>query len=40
MGWACGMYGEKRNICRVMSGMSEGKRRKRRWEDNIKVVHK
>ena len=26
--------------CRVMLGKSEDKRRKRRWKDNIKVVHK
>jgi hypothetical protein len=34
------MYGEKRNVFRVMLGKSEVKRGKPRWVDNIKMVLK
>jgi hypothetical protein len=41
MGRACKRHGEKRNAYRVSVGKTEGKtplgRRRRRWEDNIKM---
>jgi len=41
MGGACGTYGFRRSVCRVLVGRFEGKRllgRPRcRWEDNIKI---
>ena len=41
MGWACSMYGERIDIYRVLMGKPDGKRplgrRRRRWEDNIKM---
>jgi len=41
MGGACGAYGERRGVHRVLVGKPEGKRplgRPRlRWEDNIKM---
>jgi len=43
MGGACSTYGERRGVCRVLMGKSAGKRPlggpRRRWEDNIKMVH-
>jgi hypothetical protein len=40
MGWACGAYGERRGVHRVLVGKPEGTRPlgrpRRRWEDNIK----
>ena len=42
MSGECSMYGEKRDIYRVLVGKPEGKRPlgrpRRRWEDNIKTV--
>jgi len=29
--------GQKRGICRILVGKPEGKRHRRRWEDNIKM---
>jgi len=37
MGWACGTYGEGRGVHKVLVGKPEGKRPRRRWEDNIKM---
>ena len=41
MGWACGMYGERRGACRVLVARPDGKgplgRRRRTLEDNIKM---
>jgi hypothetical protein len=41
MGRACNMYGEKREVCRVLVRKREGGRPlgrpKHRWEDNIKM---
>ena len=41
MDWACGVYGERRGVYRVLVGKPEGKRPlgrpRRRWEDNIKM---
>jgi hypothetical protein len=41
MGWACGTYGEGRDVHRVLVVKPEGKRSlgrpRRRWEDNIKM---
>jgi len=41
MGVACGAYGERRGVHRVLVGRPEGKRPlgrpRRRWEDNIKM---
>ena len=41
MGGACGVYGEGRDVHRVLVGKPEGKgplgRPRRRWEDNIKM---
>ena len=37
MGGACSAYGERRDVNRVFVGKPEGKRPKRRWEDNIKM---
>jgi hypothetical protein len=41
MGRACRMYGERRDIYRVLVGKPEGKRPRERlrhrWEDNIKM---
>jgi hypothetical protein len=40
MGGACGTYGERRSVYRVLVGKPERKRplgtHKSRWEDNIK----
>jgi len=42
MGWACGMYGERKGAYRVLMGKPEGKRPlgrpKYRWEYNTKNV--
>jgi hypothetical protein len=35
VGWTCGTHG--RGVYRVLIGRSEGKRPRRRWEDNIKM---
>jgi hypothetical protein len=39
--WTCGTHGEGRGAYRVLVGRLEGKRplgrRRRRWEDNIKM---
>jgi hypothetical protein len=41
MGGACGVYGEEREVHRVLVGKPEGKRPLGRhilkWEDNIKI---
>jgi len=41
MDGACGAYGERRGVHRVLVGKPEGKRplgrHRRRWEDNIKM---
>jgi len=41
MGGACSAYGERRGMYRVLVGKPEGRRllgrRRRRWEDNIKI---
>jgi hypothetical protein len=41
MGGACGTYGERERVHRVLVGKPEGKRPlgrpRRRWEDNIKM---
>jgi len=41
MGWACSAYGARRELYRLLVGKPEGKRpvgrRRRRWEDNIKM---
>jgi hypothetical protein len=41
MGGACSTNGEKRNACRNLVGIPEGKkplgRHRHRWEDNIKM---
>jgi len=41
MGWACGAYGEEREVYRVLVGKPEGKRPmgrpRRRWVDNIRM---
>jgi len=41
MDWACGVYGERRGVYRVLVGKPEGKRPlgrpRRSWEDNIKM---
>ena len=41
MGGSCSAYGERRDVYRVLVGEPEGKRpvgrRRRRWEDNIKM---
>jgi hypothetical protein len=41
MGGACSTYGERSGVYRVLVGKPEGKRplgrRRRRWENNIKV---
>ena len=41
MGRACGTYGEKRGVYRVLVGKPEAKRQlgrpRCRWEDNIKM---
>jgi hypothetical protein len=41
MGGACGTYGERRGVYRVLVGKPKGKRplgrHRRRWEDNIKM---
>ena len=41
MGWACSTYGKRRGLYRVLVEKPEGKRplgrRRRRWEDNIKM---
>ena len=38
---SCSTYGERRGVCRVLVGKSEGKRAlgrpRNRWEDNIKM---
>jgi hypothetical protein len=40
MGWACGTYGGRRGVYRVLVGKPEGKRPlerpRRRWDNNIK----
>jgi len=42
MGGTCSMYGERRDVYRVLVGKPEGKRPlgrpRRRWEDNITVA--
>jgi hypothetical protein len=30
---------EKRNACRVLVGKPEGRRTRRRWENNIRICH-
>jgi len=37
MGWACGAYGEEREVYRVLVGKPEGRRPRHRWVDNIKM---
>ena len=41
MSGACTGYGERRDVCTVLVGKTEGKRPlgrpRRRWEDNIKM---
>jgi len=41
MGWACGAYGEKRGVYRVLVGKPMGRRPlgrpRRRWVDNIRL---
>jgi hypothetical protein len=41
MGRACGTHGKKRNAFRVLMGKPKGEiplgRRRRKWEDNIKM---
>ena len=41
MGWACGAYGMRRWVCRVLVGKPEGRRSlgrpRRRWVDNIRM---
>jgi hypothetical protein len=41
VGWTCGTHGEGRGVYRVLVGRPECKRplgrRRRRWEDNIKM---
>ena len=37
MGWTCGTYGGRRGVHKVLVGKPEGKRPRRRWEDNIKM---
>ena len=41
MGWACGAYGRRKGVCRVLVGKSEGRRPvgrpRRRWVDNIRM---
>jgi hypothetical protein len=37
MGEACSTYGERRGLYRVLVRKPEGKRPRRRWEDNIKM---
>jgi hypothetical protein len=41
MGEACSAYGERRGVCRVLVGKSEGNRPmgrlRSRWDDNIKM---
>ena len=41
MGGACGAYGEKRGIYRILVGKPDGRRPlgrpRHRWEDNIKM---
>jgi hypothetical protein len=37
MGGACSAYVEGREVCRVLVRKPEGKRPKRRWDDNIKA---
>jgi hypothetical protein len=43
MGRACSTHGEKRNAYRISVVKPEGKRspvrRRRRWEDNIRMPH-
>jgi len=43
MGGACGTYGQRRVVCRVLVGKPEGKRLLgrpwHRWTDNIKLDH-
>jgi hypothetical protein len=43
MGGACGKYGERRGVYRVLVGEPEGKkplgRPRFRWEDNIKIYY-
>jgi len=44
MGVACSTHGEMVNACKILVGKAEGKRplgrQRRRWEDNIKMVHR
>jgi hypothetical protein len=37
MGGACGTYGERRDTYRIFLGMTEGKKTRHKWEDNIKI---
>jgi hypothetical protein len=41
MGWVYSTFVEKRNLCRILMGEPVGKRllgrRRRRWEDDIKM---
>ena len=37
MGWACSAYGEGRGVYRVLVGKPEGRRPRRRWENNIRM---
>ena len=41
MGWACGAYGRREGVYRVLVGKPEGKRPlgklRRRWVDNIRM---
>jgi hypothetical protein len=40
MGGACSTFGQKRGICRILMGKTEGKRPRRRWENNNKIDHR
>ena len=45
MSGACSTYGERRGVCRVLVGKTEGKRQlgrtRRKWKDNINMdLHK
>ena len=40
MGWACGIYWENRNACRVVVGKFEGKRLLRRSRRRYKIIFK
>jgi hypothetical protein len=41
VGWTCGTHGGGKCVCRILIGMSDGKRPlgrpRRRWQDNINM---